>query len=102
MITADAAFTLREGTKTTLDSSVELYVAMKVDVEAETFTAYVAAMYQGTQVDGQIFQFSKADVEANGGSGSTELEKVMDAFDRTVKSEISGFSENSGVTFTVS
>lgn len=102
MLTANAAYTLRTGTKTQLTTSATVYVRCMFDKTENQYKADVSARFQGTQVDGASFSYTQSELTAYTSSGANDVLKAFNLVEQAVKASLEALAENSGVTFTIS
>jgi hypothetical protein len=102
MLTADATYTLQEGTKNTHDAAATLTVTALFNKADDAYTCYVQAIYNDTAEGGIIFTFTKSRLTAFTSAGADDVLKAFNLCEQAVKDELEGLAENSGVTFTIS
>lgn len=73
-----------------------------MDPPQEFFKVYVGAFNSGTQVDGEVYFLSRAEITAESATGSDEINKLFNQIEKAIATKIAALSENAGVSFTIS
>jgi len=101
MITANASYTLEEGRKVFFESLDILCTPTVHDDSGMVRVQMDVRVDAGTVVGSAILELTYAEVDAFTGTGSTDVEVFYNQCEQAVDDYLSGITENSGVTFTI-
>lgn len=101
MITANASYTLQEGSKVFFDG-LNIYCTPTVHDASELVRIQVDVQVDaGTVVGSIVLEATYAEVDAFTGSGTTDVEVFFNQCEQLVDDHLSNLTDNAGVTFSI-
>ena len=101
MISPDAPFYFEEGSKVRFTTNIQ--VSYKYDPIQETALCELIAYSAGADIEqsgSYLMTLTKAQIDAETGSGTNPSDKMLDQVELAVIDYLEGISENSGIVFT--